>query len=278
MTSFEVSFGIDGIFGYSLDKETCELIGLRLTSNTSLLQTTATMTVEAANETNAVLEAKRKVDAFLGLFYVYSTDVKEILSNHQISVKDLSSSKVNHRVNVYMMPEKDFSQDDFRHLQTTYYELILDSKNAYLTIALDYFRMARLDSRPANKIIDYFVALEALYGKEEEKTEMRYRFSNRIATMLGKDPADRKIMIQRARTLYDKRSITVHGSSTELEKSDLPTLHKWVRESILRFLVLAKSRPSHAAIVDEIDLAMLDNPLRDRMRTDSELLIGLILE
>jgi hypothetical protein len=228
------------------------------------------------DEETAISIAKRRLEVFLGLFFVYSSEPKQVSEAAQVNVKNMSTSHVNVRVTVVMYNRKKFDQDDYRKIQSDYYDMLLDEKNAYLRIALDYFRMGSLDTRYSNKIIDYFVALEALYGKNEEKTEMRYRFGNRIASLLGKNPQDRKMIMQRARILYDKRSHAVHGVPTELEADDMPTLFWWVRESILRFIVLANKR-SHAEIIDEIDSAMLDNSIRDKMRLESEILIRMKL-
>lgn len=273
-TKFEVTFTLSGFMLFDVEEATCKLIGLQLREDKDRFQTYATMAVEAIDGTKAVSEGKRRLEVFLGLFSVYSSKTMQISAGAQVDVKDMSTSQITVSATVYFYPVEKFNQERFREIHSDYFDMLLDEKNEFLRIALDYFRLGTIDTRSSNKIIDYFVALEALYGKDEEKTEMRYRFANRIATLLGEDPLSRKSLMQRARTLYDKRSTAVHGSPTELAPGDLSTLYEWVRDSILRFIVLAKKRQNHSEIVDEIDSAMLDNSIRDKMVQESGILIA----
>jgi hypothetical protein len=153
--------------------------------------------------------------------------------------------------------------------------LLSQPRNSYLAIAIDYNRRASLENKAENELIHLFIALEALYSTENEKQEIMYRFANRIATLLGENKDHRIMLMKRAKKLYHLRSQIVHGSWNFKEGENIEDVFNWVKESILRFLILSKKYPTekHENIIDRIDNAMLDNDLRNKLREESEKLV-----
>src|SRR5437879_5099995 len=111
--------------------------------------------------------------------------------------------------------------------------------NEYLSLALNFMRNSRLSKTSESRILNCFVVLESLYSKNEERTEMTYRISNRMSTLLAEDKKERIKLLKRIRELYVTRSLIVHGSSAG-KKVDEWYITPLTRESIMRFLKLSK--------------------------------------
>jgi hypothetical protein len=237
----------------------------------------AIVTVDAEEYDHAVSKAIKKLENFLNIYFLYSFEARGINPSTQIDLKNLSTGQIRSSIGSRVVLGKGFKKETLDEINSNYLDDIPKKHNEYLRIAMDYFRRGRMEHYDDNRIIDYFVSLEALYSKDEERTEMRYRFSNRIATLLGKDIEDRLEMKEKARSLYDKRSALVHGSVTKLEDKEQGILFRWIRESILRFMSLSKFYLDHKTIINKIDDAMIDNSIRDKLRIKSEDLLKKVM-
>ena len=75
------------------------------------------------------------------------------------------------------------------------------------------------------------------------KDELRYRFTLRLAHLLGpKKPERKKIQNYAKKILYDIRSTLVHTGHAAIPDSDLETLRRMTFESILKLMADNKFR------------------------------------
>jgi hypothetical protein len=74
---------------------------------------------------------------------------------------------------------------------------------------------AETRNRAEDQIVDAVIGMEALLlaalGREDRRSELKYRFSLNYSTLFG-DPADRRRAFRIAKDLYDLRSTLAHGS------------------------------------------------------------------
>jgi hypothetical protein len=74
---------------------------------------------------------------------------------------------------------------------------------------------AETRNRAEDQIVDAVIGMEALLlaalGREDRRSELKYRFSINYSTLFP-DPADRRLAFKIAKDLYDLRSTLAHGS------------------------------------------------------------------
>jgi len=122
-----------------------------------------------------------------------------------------------------------------------------------LKLALRYFYQADETERLQDKIILYFICLDALYS--EERTELSYRLSQRVALMLGQSQKERRQIFENMRALYKKRGAVVHGSSISLSREEIGTLRDYAHSSVASFLQLKKLGKNKKNILDLLNVA-----------------------
>lgn len=270
MEKYEIEFEIKGKFNKgTFDKFDNTFI---ITTN-SEGKTIISILLEAKSPEIAISLAQHKINRLLELYSLYT-------------LSDLELENERYPKSLRKPPSKKYLQKwtkldatigthfDIKVFTTTiqeYWNVVNQPKNMYIVVATDFLKRARLDGFEENTIIDCFVSLEALFSKEEEKTEMRYRLSNRIAVFLGNNKKNRLKIRSEIRDLYDLRSKIVHGSviKSELNKGMLVPI---VRESILRFLHLASISYTHSQIVEKIDDAIIDNQIAKELQKESSVL------
>ena len=76
-------------------------------------------------------------------------------------------------------------------------------------IANERTQLAYGRDQPEDKLIDYWIALEALFLPHDQ--ELSYRAALRISYFLGADADDRKLKFEAIKDSYDARSWVVHG-------------------------------------------------------------------
>jgi hypothetical protein len=128
-------------------------------------------------------------------------------------------------------------------------------KHKFLGIAINRFNYAYGRELDEDKLIDYMIALEALFLREGEKNELKYRLSMRTALFLEDDPMKRKAIRNNVQNAYDLRSRIVHGSSkieySEIRKS-VDTIEDYLRKTIIKFLD-ALEKEKYETIIQKID-------------------------
>ncbi len=140
-----------------------------------------------------------------------------------------------------------------------------------LRVALDRFNYAYDRTRLHDRIIDEWVALEALFLPTQEQ-ELRFRAALRISYFAGRDGPDGRQLYKLMKDSYELRSWIVHGESEPKRgKSAWPrdrvgevaaATEESVRE-ILRLCVLNPGEPR----VDRLDAAIVARetyPLKER--------------
>ncbi|MDP2948552.1 MAG: HEPN domain-containing protein [Chloroflexota bacterium] len=119
-------------------------------------------------------------------------------------------------------------------------------------VALDRFNLGCERERPDDTLIDYWIALEALFLPDEPPQELRYRASLRVAYFVGQHPEDREEIFRQIRRSYDVRSAIVHGRKSE----DAPQVAQFTEDVLRRALRRAVVAPGLLGI-QELDKLIL---------------------
>ncbi|MEM3172892.1 MAG: HEPN domain-containing protein [Candidatus Nitrosotenuis sp.] len=267
---YEITFLLDERFPSNYGEITVPEIRIAVDKQ-DIKKSWATIRIKSNSSTNAISSARMKLDIFLGLYFLYSLNPKRINDNHGVTVNNLSTNQVSSELRAFVVTRGREDLDIFNQITSEYMELTQRENNEYIKIAMDYFRLGMMEYRKENSIIDFFIALEALFSKEGPKIE--HSISNRVATLLGMDVNHRKGILRKVRELYSIRSKIVHGSKTEINEVDRLQLVRWVRESILRFLVLSNHYQNRDEIIRLIDDSALENSIRIELIKKSNILL-----
>jgi len=131
-----------------------------------------------------------------------------------------------------------------------------------LSLALRRFDVAHDRTRPEDRFIDHWVALEALFlpGISDE---LSFRASLRIAYYVAAVPDEREEVFHKMRLSYKTRSKVVHGESP---KVDLPEIANDTEEIVRRVLRAEVMSPG-SLNVDRLDAAIARGGSREQERT-----------
>jgi len=135
---------------------------------------------------------------------------------------------------------RDFSSDDLRdviQLAALIPDEVFSGPKSRPTIALHRFGVAVGEKFPADALIDFVTALEALLLTG--RNELSYRLALYGAKYLSTDPGERQRLFADLRELYDVRSDLVHGTIGGLADPKLEALRRTARELAGRLLVKA---------------------------------------
>jgi len=111
------------------------------------------------------------------------------------------------------------------------------------------------------RLINLFNALEALFLKGGELSELSYRLSLRTAHFIGKDRKDREKIFKLIKDGYSLRSKIVHGLRKKIETKDIDftfEVENCIRECLKKYLGLIKKFTSEDRIIDYIDNIILE--------------------
>ena len=128
--------------------------------------------------------------------------------------------------------------DEFKNFYNKLISIISKLSQSKAAAPLNFFSRASRHSDITEKFVFLSLALESLFSKEE--VELSYRFSNRIALLLGNNFEERKRISRCIKNVtYKRRSMIIHGSNVEAPPDDeYEFLHEVIRVSILQFLSL----------------------------------------
>ena len=165
-------------------------------------------------------------------------------------------------------------EDDVRELLggSREHEARVLKAEPHIMIAVDLFETALEGPSiaPELRLVLLMMALESLFSTDD-KSELAFRMSLRIAVLNGSSDAHRKEMFETLRDLYDLRSRLVHGSWYRGSKGfvrvsdiQLGVLRNVVRASILYFVAL-KELPKEQ-VVKALDGAVFDRREIDEVR------------
>jgi hypothetical protein len=148
-----------------------------------------------------------------------------------------------------------------------------------LLMALELF--GRRDSID-NEVLYCLTALEGLLTSESN-SELSYRLSLRVASLLGPDDESRKRMFKDMKDFYDVRSKIVHGSGFNLKLKhqvllkQISTLREYLRRILLSIMALLKDGTSAGRLEQLFDEIVLDETLRKRVQADAAKYIHIVV-
>ncbi len=120
-----------------------------------------------------------------------------------------------------------------------------------LSLARLRFDLAYERTRPEDRLIDHWVALEALFSPSD-RGEATYRIALRAAYFIGSSPAERQSIYLDLVKYYRTRSDVVHGRKP---KQDVKAAGEAVEEYLRRALRKAVSHPATFR-PDQLDVAV----------------------
>ena len=120
-----------------------------------------------------------------------------------------------------------------------------------IDLAIRRFNFAYDRTNEEDQIIDYLIAYESLFFKNE-KQELREKISRRVATLLENNFEKRKILAHEIKDIYDKRSSIVHGDEASITSDFTIRVEEILRTSIKEFLKRIETQ-SHDDVIDHLD-------------------------
>jgi hypothetical protein len=127
--------------------------------------------------------------------------------------------------------------DDVDELRELLARLRDYSPEARFTLALRRFDRLYGRESPEDKLIDCWVAFEALFLWDVSGGELRFRAGLRIARFLGDDPTERLELNKRVKSSYDARSHVLHGGDPLPNIGPLSVeAEEWLRRALRRWI------------------------------------------
>ena len=136
------------------------------------------------------------------------------------------------------------------------FRCVMTNQQHYLLMPLRRLMFGAERVRLDDELIDYVVGLEALLSKKDDQhTEIRYRFGVRGCVVLASKKAERKKYFKEMQAIYDMRSKIIHGAIVSHEQLDR---HVALAESALRkvwnwYFKLWYSQSNNKAAIEWID-------------------------
>jgi len=215
---------------------------------------------------DAIKESKKILNDYLDYYCLRTQIPIKILNNgrpHAIIFNNNSEMDMNFNSNVFV-PEPDVITKFANELKNMSHKGNIN----YILNAMKYYRKASLSENLEDKLVNYFVALEALYSKNEQ--EITFRFSIRMSTFLEIDSDEIKKIFDEAQNYYRKRSTAVHGDITKIQTKDIEKIDNWVRTSILYFLELSDYFFERDLSINAIDYGVIDFEYRELLHAMTE--------
>jgi len=123
----------------------------------------------------------------------------------------------------------------------------------FLSVAIRRFNYAYERDKLEDKLVDFMVAFEALFFKEGESGEFRYKLSTRVARFLEHNYVQKEHVMKSMNEFYDKRSAVVHGEKVDLDEQFVNGVENYLRRSVKLFLERLQQF-SHNEIITHLDL------------------------
>jgi len=124
------------------------------------------------------------------------------------------------------------TQEDRPNLINVYESLKTLRKNRAFSVALRRFTGAYPKPMGDDRILDYWIALEALVMPDGKEGELRSKGATRLAWLFG-NQGNRLEIFTKVQKSYDLRSNIAHGSKTSVELEDVTYLEDLVRRTML---------------------------------------------
>lgn len=284
MTDYQIDIKIFGTFPEELKPQITKEIrvlkeyeSLDVNSKTNdkpMFYSLMGVNVTSENDIAARDLAAKKLNELLGFYSLTTFNHFRIIhdENHAMGVTHLTGSREPTQVFKVEYGIQDINGDIFSKNVFPYFNILQEEKNQYIKNAIEFLRKGRFERSREVSLILSMIALEALFSKTTENTEIGFRLSNRTAVLLGSNKNERIELRKELRNLYDARSKIVHGKA--LEEIDLGGIFIWTREAILRFMMLTKKYPDHDSILEKLDNGMIDNEILDELKNESSELLN----
>ena len=153
-----------------------------------------------------------------------------------------------------------------------FFKKMMDKKKRFLDISIRRFNKGLDDHFPEDKLIDFIIALEALYLPE--MGELSYRLGLRSSILLAEEGKEKEIR-ELLKETYDVRSKIVHGKKVKsikvqeqiIKLQDLVAkIEDLTRKSIVAFLRLINLTGNHEDIIDSLERSITDQSLREKIK------------
>lgn len=282
MSDFEVELKVLGEFPNYIKpqiKKNIKVVNEKINDeDNSSSESTLSIILDAESELEAEYNARKVLSEFLAFYSVSTLNHIRIIDDYKdpIKVKNLMGDRkvVSFYPTDYSLEEYD--QEAFLNKILPYFSCITKKENKYLKIASEYLWRARFEQSSEIIVINCFIALEALFMRTNDNTELSYRLSNRVAVLLCEDGEKRLRLRKTIRDWYNLRSRIVHGEPTDLKRESHNDIFLITRETILRFFILAEKYQNHDEVIDLIDDAMIDNQILKKLNKESHKLIEIL--
>jgi hypothetical protein len=128
------------------------------------------------------------------------------------------------------------TNDEYEELKKTlaYVDLQRDSTNKIFQVALTRFSYAIERENSDDKVIDFMIALEAMY-LPDGNSELTFRLTLRASLLLN-ERSVAKADFDFLKNMYDIRSSIVHGNSSNITKDQIKRLENITRNSLKAFM------------------------------------------
>jgi len=142
-------------------------------------------------------------------------------------------------------------EQDVEPLSDLVASLVNGAQHERLPVALDRFKLAYERRRPEDKLIDYWIALEALFSPPDSR-EVTYRIALRAAYFIASLPEEREQVFTALRDHYGTRSDVVHGRKPKRDvKVAAEAVDGYLRQALRKIVSdPARFRP------DQLDLVV----------------------
>lgn len=130
-----------------------------------------------------------------------------------------------------------------------------------LGVALRRMDVMTDQERQADRVLDLFIILEALFQLGGEKQELSYRLGLRVAHFVGDNKSERQTIFDEVKKGYDLRSRIAHGDAGDADRNLQMRLEQIVLRAVRRYCEKAASfsgEQAHKAVVKELDGFVLE--------------------
>lgn len=139
------------------------------------------------------------------------------------------------KVDLYTLSMEEL--EEFKLFYNKFIETIQNIEDKRIFYAIDFYSKASAADDITEKFIFLSLTLELLFSREDK--ELSYRFSNRIAHLIGNSFSEREVLVKNVKSLYEKRSSLFHGSSFKTPSLQyFYYMNELMRSSILQYLSL----------------------------------------
>lgn len=134
---------------------------------------------------------------------------------------------------------------------------------AGLDVALRRFDTMFEQPRRQDRVVDQMIILESLFQKGDERMELSYRLSLRVARFAGTTTAERKDVFSLMSRAYKLRSRVVHGDTAGTDDASLQKeIDSLIQRVLMSYAEVAAVRQGEAKlqakICDELDLKAVE--------------------